>query len=141
MPRPRSEQISIADTPFYHVISRCVRRTFLCGKDRATGRSYEHRRGWIEERIRLLASVFSLDVAAYAVMSNHYHLVVKLSPAKVNCWSNDEALAQWCSLHKGPPLVQRHLRGDELCPAELRQVDEYANRFRNVSTSFEPALY
>ena len=130
MPRPRSEQISIADTPFYHVISRCVRRTFLCGKDRATGRSYEHRRGWIEERIRLLASVFSLDVAAYAVMSNHYHLVVKLSPAEVDCWSNDEVLARWCSLYKGPPLVQRYLRGDDLCPAELRRVDEYANRFR-----------
>jgi len=71
MPRPRSEQISIADTPYYHVISRCVRRTFLCGKDRATGRCYEHRHGWIEERIRLLASMFSLDVAAYAVMPTH----------------------------------------------------------------------
>ncbi|WP_227663104.1 hypothetical protein [Marinobacter halophilus] len=107
-----------------------MRRTFLCGQDRATGRSYEHRRGWIEERIRLLASVFAVDVAAYAVMSNHYHLVVKLSPDDVEPWSIDEVLARWCSLYKGPPLVQRYHRGDELCAAEFRRVEEYAETFR-----------
>ena len=101
MPKARAELVSVSDTPFYHVISRCVRRTFLCGQDRATGRCYEHRRGWIEERIRLLASVFAVDVAAYAVMSNHYHLVVKLSPDEVEPWSMDEVLARWCSLYKG----------------------------------------
>jgi REP element-mobilizing transposase RayT len=130
MPKARAELVSVSDTPFYHVISRCVRRTFLCGKDRATGRCYEHRRGWIEERIRLLASVFAVDVAAYAVMSNHYHLVVKLSPDDVEPWSTDEVLARWCSLYKGPPLVQRYHRGDELCAAELRRVQEYAETFR-----------
>jgi len=92
MPKARAELVSVSDTPFYHVISRCVRRTFLCGQDRATGRCYEHRRGWIEERIRLLASVFAVDVAAYAVMSNHYHLVVKLSPDEVEPWSMDEGV-------------------------------------------------
>lgn len=130
MPRPRIEQISVSDTPFYHVISRCVRRTFLCGKDRTTGRDYEHRRTWIEERIRLLASVFAVDVAAYAVMSNHYHLVVKLSPDDVGLWSDDEVLARWCSLYKGPTLVQRYHRGDELCAAEIRRVALYADEFR-----------
>ena len=130
MPKARAELVSVSDTPFYHVISRCVRRTFLCGQDRATGRCYEHRRGWIEERIRLLASVFAVDVAAYAVMSNHYHLVVKLSPDDIEPWSMDEVLARWCSLYKGPPLVQRYHRGDELCAAELRRVEEYSETFR-----------
>lgn len=25
MPRPRHQQISLADTPYYHIVSRCVR--------------------------------------------------------------------------------------------------------------------
>jgi len=51
MPYPRSSLISLEATPWYHVISRCVRRAFLCGEDRATGRNFEHRRGWIVARI------------------------------------------------------------------------------------------
>ncbi|WP_442866193.1 hypothetical protein [Aeromonas sp. QDB30] len=40
----RSRQISLQDTPYYHVVSRCVRRAFLCGEDAHSGQSYEHRR-------------------------------------------------------------------------------------------------
>lgn len=130
MPKARSELVCVSDTPFYHVVSRCVRRTFLCGKDYATGRCYEHRRGWIEERMRLLASVFAIDIAAYAVMSNHYHLVVKLCPDDAAQWCDDEVLARWCSFYKGPSLVQRYRRGDNLCAAELRRVEEYAEAYR-----------
>lgn len=36
MTRPRSSLISLADTPWYHVVNRCVRRAFLCGQDAAT---------------------------------------------------------------------------------------------------------
>jgi len=72
MPRPRSQLISIEDTPYYHLVSRCVRRTFLCGVDKDSGKSYEHRRQWIENRIRLMSSLFGIDICAYAVMSNHY---------------------------------------------------------------------
>ncbi len=77
MTTPRKHQISLSDTAYYHVISRCVRRSFLCGKDAYMGKSYEHRREWVENRIRLLYTVFSIDCCSYAVMSNHYHIALK----------------------------------------------------------------
>lgn len=51
MPRARREQISLAETPYYHCISRCVRRAFLCGYDRHSCRDYEHRRAWTRKKL------------------------------------------------------------------------------------------
>ncbi|MBA6353981.1 hypothetical protein [Colwellia sp. BRX9-1] len=33
MPKPRSQQISLSDTPYYHICSQTVRKAFLCGID------------------------------------------------------------------------------------------------------------
>jgi REP element-mobilizing transposase RayT len=74
-----------------------VRRAFLCGQDPLTGQSYEHRRALIEQRIHLLAGCFALSVHAYAVMSNHLHLVLYTDPAAANRWSDDEVIARWRS--------------------------------------------
>ncbi len=80
---PRKTQIDPETPGYYHLISRCVRRTFLCGVDADTGINYEHRRQWIENRIIELADIFAIEVYAYAVMSNHYHLVTRKRPAEM----------------------------------------------------------
>jgi hypothetical protein len=59
MPKPRSSQVSLIDTPYYHCVSRCVRRAFLCGTDEYSGTSYEHRRTWVEDKVLWLSSVFA----------------------------------------------------------------------------------
>jgi REP element-mobilizing transposase RayT len=118
MPKPRKSQISLEATPYYHCISRCVRRAFLCGKDSQTGRSFEHRRGWIEHRLLALGQIFAVDIAAYAVMSNHIHLVVRLNKLAADQWSSLEVIQRWHQLFTGTALSKRALRGDKLSTFE-----------------------
>ncbi|MEL0637011.1 transposase [Marinomonas sp. TI.3.20] len=131
MPRSRSQQISVADTPYYHCISRCVRRAFLCGEDKLTGNSYEHRRGWVERRLLFLASVFSIDICSYAVMSNHLHVVLHINQEKAKSWSTLEVLQRWHKLHQGTLFTQQYIRGEPQAAFALSLVEASAETFRN----------
>ena len=128
MPRPRKELVRPAQTRYYHCISRCVRRAFLCGHDRFTGQSYEHRREWIVERMRLLSTVFAIDVYAYAVMSDHYHLVVHIGDASE--LDTNTVIARWLQLYQGPLLARRYRGGDTLSAAEYETVIDMATVWR-----------
>ncbi|MFN8626220.1 MAG: hypothetical protein U0587_09620 [Candidatus Binatia bacterium] len=91
MPQPRSTQIDLEATPYYHVISRCVRRAFLCGYDRATATHFDHRKGWLLDRLATLTETFAIHLQAYAVLANHFHLVVRIDTAQARAWSAAEA--------------------------------------------------
>jgi len=132
MTRPRSALISLSDTSWYHCVSRCVRRAFLCGEDHFSGKSFEHRRGWIATRIKELAHIFAIDVAAYAVMSNHYHLVAHVERERALTWSDDEVLERWTQLFSGPQLVQRYLSPQraQMGQAEVAMVLTFAKTYR-----------
>lgn len=71
-----------------------MRLALLCSQDHATGKSFEHWRGWIAQRILELAAIFVIDVAAYAVMSNHYHLVVHIDAARAEGWDDPAVRAR-----------------------------------------------
>lgn len=130
MPTPRKRQVSLVDTPYYHCISRCVRRAFLCGKDPLTGFDFSHRRGWIVARMKILADIFAMELCAYAVMSNHYHVVIRVNVEQANAWSEREVAKQWLCLFSGPQLVQRWLAGLPLDQAERDRVAIYIETWR-----------
>jgi REP element-mobilizing transposase RayT len=132
MTRPRSMLVSVSDTPWYHVVSRCVRRAFLCGADAYSGQSFEHRRGWIVSRVKQLAGIFAIDVAAFAVMSNHYHLVVRIDTTRAKAWSREEVLRRWTLLFDGPLAVQKLMAGQAktLDAATHKAIDGWAEMYR-----------
>ena len=133
MPRPRKSLINLSDTPYYHCVSRCVRRAYLCGKDNQTGKSYEHRRQWVEKRLLFLAGVFCVDVCAYAVMSNHTHVVLRINKQKADSLSDRDVIRRWHQLYKGMLLSQRYINPAEsttLSEAELETVKSVAVVYR-----------
>lgn len=78
MPRQaRGEVIDPDVVQILHCVQRCVRKAWLCGTDPVTGQCFEHRRGWIRDRLEFLASVFAVDCLTFSVMSSHVHLVLR----------------------------------------------------------------
>lgn len=105
-------------------MTRCVRRAFLCGFDAESGGSFEHRKTWVEERILELGGIFAVAIYAYAVMSNHVHVVVFVDPDAAVRWSDEEVGARWARLF----------------PIRLPDgsVDEQATRNRALATIGSP---
>ena len=107
MTMARGELVDSTVTPYYHCISRCVRRAFLCGE------GCEHRKQWIEDRLRELDSIFAVEVAAYAVLDNHLHVVLKLNDVVAAEWSDEDVVRRWGRLF--PP------RGKDREPLEVSE--------------------
>ncbi|MCP5066417.1 MAG: transposase [bacterium] len=97
----RRTLVDPAQSGVFHCISRCVRRAFLCGRDSYSGRNFEHRRAWIRDRLRELTEVFALEVHAYAVMSNHLHVVARTLPERIEAWSDEEVARRWLRIFPG----------------------------------------
>jgi REP element-mobilizing transposase RayT len=110
----RKNLVSLQDTPYYHVIARCVRRAWLWGVDEYAGKNYSHRKQWVIDRLGQLGSIFAVEVCAYAVMSNHYHLVLHVDSSKAQQWSQEEVVERWTRLFRAPNLVKRWQSGEAL---------------------------
>jgi hypothetical protein len=111
-----------------------------CGSravDSYSGQSYEHRRGWVEERLLYLSSVYAIDICAYAVMSNHVHVVVHVDVDKAQGWRDKQVLSLWHTLYKGTLITQKCMRDEPLSPGEevtLREtIQEYRRRLHDTS--------
>ncbi len=130
MTQARRNLISLSDTPYYHCVNRCVRRAFLCGEDRHTGRSYEHRKQWIVDKIKELSSLFAIDVCAYAIMSTHYHAVLHVDEKRSLEWDDEEVVERWKRLFRGVLLVDRYMSGQCGSDAEAEKAREVIRQWR-----------
>ena len=137
MTQSRQSQVSLADTPYYHCISRCVRRAYLCGEDKYTGQSFEHRRQWMVERIHQLASIFSINICAYAIMSNHYHLVLHIDEQENQLLTDEQVCQRWGCLYSMPTLIDRWLTQQSVSTEEelvaIKVINHWRERLIDIS--------
>ena len=123
MCKPRKTLINLKNTHYYHCISRCVRRAFLCGHDRYSGQCFEHRRGWIVERIKWLAQHFTIGICSYSVMSNHYHAIFKVLANQSDKLTEDEVIERWIAVYpSGKTKLKRYLNNST---DNIEEVESY----------------
>jgi len=81
--------------------------------------------------------VFAIDLCAYAVMSNHYHIVVRIDAEKAENWSDHEVAVRWTRLFNKPLIIQRYLSSSSLTGAQRALVSQmisiWRNRLQNLS--------
>src|SRR5262245_38587143 len=92
-------------------MSRCVRRAYLCGRDPHSGRDFDHRKPWLVDRLKLLSSIFPIDVCAYAIMSNHFHVVLRVDQARAASWSGDVLVKRYGRLFRSAKAQLQTLSG------------------------------
>jgi len=93
------------------------------------------------DRIKLLADVFAINVAAYAVMSNHYHLVLHIDKPKADSWTEQEVITRWSTLYRGPELLQRRMAGEVLTEYELHELRRLVEVWQCRLTSISWFMY
>jgi REP element-mobilizing transposase RayT len=130
MTMPRRQIVDVAVTRYYHCISRCVRRAFLCGE------GVTHRKTWIEARLELLARHFAVSVCGFAILDNHLHVLCRLDPGIADGWSDEEVVSRWIAVYRpsclnidNPATVQAWI--DQQCQDTAR-VARYRERLQDL---------
>ena len=85
---------------------------------------------WLVERVKHLSSLFAIEIAAYAIMSNHYHLVVKVNKTEALEWSEEEVINRWYQLYKSNNLIDRYMNEANLDDATKMQCQQLIELWR-----------
>jgi len=130
MTMPRRQIVDVAVTRYYHCISRCVRRAFLCGE------GVTHRKAWIEARLEVLAKHFAISVCGFAILDNHLHVLCRLDPGIADGLSDEDVVRRWIAVYRpscldvdNPATVQAWI--DQQCQDTAR-VARYRARLRDL---------
>jgi hypothetical protein len=86
----RAEVFAPDEVAVVHVMNRVVRRCYLLGDDPVSGKNYDHRKVMIENQLQRLAGAFGIDLLGFAIMSNHFHLILMSRPDVVSTWDDTE---------------------------------------------------
>jgi hypothetical protein len=99
----RAEVFAPDEVAIVYVMNRVVRRCYLLGEDPVNGKKYDHRKVMIENQLQRLASAFGIDLLGFAIMSNHFHWILRSRLDVESTWDDTEVARRWlliCSVRK-----------------------------------------
>lgn len=118
--KPRAEIFAPDQIATVHVMNRVVRRCFLMGTDSISGKDYDYRKDWFEVELERAAAYFGIDCLNFAILSNHFHLMLRSRPDVVASWDDREVARRWLMLC--PTLAKKKDSGGEPTEAELNSI-------------------
>ncbi|MBB3209201.1 hypothetical protein FHS27_005039 [Rhodopirellula rubra] len=126
----RRETIDPNEVVVAHICNRTVRRCFLMGDDAQSGKNFDHRKVWIEQYLRQFAANFGIDLLGFAILSNHFHLILRTRPDVVARWSDEEVARRWMMLcpHRrntdGSPCLpsEPEIKSIAGCPVKTQEI-------------------
>lgn len=123
----------------YLLTNRVVRKTWLFGRDKSSGKDYDYRKKWVEDRINdVIDKAFFMDLHTYVIMSNHFHVVVTTRPDLCNQATDEEIVQRWWNLFPRkvngvhPPSPPENLKRDRL--NDLPWIKERRRKLCSIST-------
>ncbi len=128
----RAEVFDPKEVAILHICARVVRRCFLFGIDPFTGKNHDHRKVWIEDQLKLLAANFGIDLLAFAILSNHFHLILRSRPDVVNTWDDSEVARRWLMLC--PKRKKNNRSPEEPNDFELNSIRNDPERLATIRT-------
>jgi len=134
----RAEVFDPNEVAIAHVYNRTVRRCFLMGDDAVSGKNFDHRKAWIGEYLQQFAAAFGIDLLGFAILSNHFHLILRTRPDVVATWDDREVARRWlmlCPHRRSPdsaamPPMQPEINSIANCPVKCAEIRK---RLSNIS--------
>lgn len=135
---PRQETIDESTVGIYHVFNRCSQNAKLLGYDPNAKKDVSHRKEQLLEKMAYLAGFMAVDVLDYAILDNHFHLVVRNRPDVVEVWTDEEVIQRWWQISPGrrdkdgnpEPISDRELKAQASCEETVK---EYRKRLSSIS--------
>lgn len=128
----RAEVFDPKEVAILHICARVVRRCFLFGFDPFSGKNHDHRKVWIEDQLKLLAANFGIDLLAFAILSNHFHLILRSRPDVVGTWDDTEVARRWLMLC--PKRKKKDRSPEEPNEFELNSIRNDPTRLATIRT-------
>ncbi|QQL45277.1 transposase [Sulfuriroseicoccus oceanibius] len=82
--------------------------------DATSGQDFSHRRQWVVDRLEAAADSFAIAVYGYAVMENHFHVVLQTKVSRAREWTDREVVDRWLRLYPHT----RNDAGDAVGPSD-----------------------